>query len=212
MAIYLYDEAVTNKIKKWVKDPHLTITSPDETRRLFEYRADINGDRPIQLPLVALRRDPNIQLRNVNKHSPTFDGVVVQATTKKVETLNVVPITITYQLDIYCRYTREADEYARNFIFNLINYRKVTVEIPYNDSHIEHDSNITIVGDLVDNSDIPERLLPGEFTRYIITFMFDDAYLFSVPIRDAITIETETVVKLENSTDMDEEVKVSSSA
>lgn len=208
MAIYLYDEAVTNKIKKWVKDPNLTITSPNETRRLFEYRADINGDRPIQLPLVALRRDPNIQLRNANKHSPTFDGVVVQATTKKVETLNVVPITITYQLDIYCRYTREADEYARNFIFNLINYRKVTVEIPYNDSHIEHDSNITIIGDLVDNSDIPERLIPGEFTRYTITFMIDDAYLFSVPIRDAITIETETVVKLENSTDTDEGVKV----
>ena len=212
MAIYLYDEAVTNKIKKWVKDPNLTITSPNETRRLFEYRADINGDRPIQLPLVALRRDPNIQLRNVNKHSPTFDGVVVQATTKKVEILNVVPITITYQLDIYCRYTREADAYARNFIFNLINYRKVTVEIPYNDSHIEHDSNITIIGDLVDNSDIPERLIPGEFTRYTITFMIDDAYLFSVPIRDALTIETETVVKLENSTDMDEEVKVSSSS
>ena len=208
MSVYFYDQAVKEKLQRWIKDPNVTITSPDETRRLFEYKADVGNDKPIQLPLITLRRNPNITLKNTNKHSRTFDGVVIQANTKTVKTLNVIPISIEYQIDIYCRYHTEADEYARNFLFNLINYPKVTVEVPYNESQIEHDSNITVIGDLVDNSDIPERLIAGQFTRYTITFNVPDAYLFSVPVRNAIQIETETVIKLENSSDSDEEVKI----
>ena len=68
MAIYFYDQAVKQKIQRWVKDPNMTITDPDETRRLFEYTADVNNDKPIQLPLVTLRRNPSIELRNTNKH------------------------------------------------------------------------------------------------------------------------------------------------
>ena len=210
MAIYFYDLAVKNKLQRWIKDPNVVITSPDETRQLFEYKADVGRDKPIQLPLVALRRNPNVTLRNTNKNSKTFDGAVIQANTKSIKLLNVIPISIEYQIDIYCRYHTEADEYARNFLFNLINYPKVTVEIPYNESQIEHDSNITVIGDLVDNSDIPERLIPGQFTRYTITFNIPDAYLFSVPIRNAIKIETETVIKLEGSVDVEDEVKLTS--
>lgn len=208
MSIYFYDKAVAQKLQRWIKEPNLVITSPDETRRILEYTADTSRHEDINLPLIALRRDPNIELKNTNKHAKTFDGAVIQANTNKVELLNVVPISITYRLDIYCRYQQQADEYARNFLFNLINYPKVTVEIPYNDSHIEHDSNITVVGELVDNSDIPERLFPGQFTRWTITFVIPDAYLFSVPIRDALEIETETTIKLENSSDMEDEVKL----
>ena len=46
MAIYFYDQAVKQKIQRWVKDPNMTITDPDETRRLFEYTADVNNDKP----------------------------------------------------------------------------------------------------------------------------------------------------------------------
>lgn len=196
MSIYFYDVAVQSKLQKWIKDPNLVITRPDDTRRLFEYKADTSNDSSIKLPLIALRRDPTVSLKNVNKHSKTFDGAVVSADKSSISLLNVVPISISYQLDIYCRYAVEADEYARNFIFNLINYPKVVVEIPYNDSHIEHASNISIVGDLVDNSDIPERLIPGQFTRYTITFSIPDAYLFSVPVKNPVTIDAEVAPRL----------------
>ena len=196
MSIYFYDIAVQDKLQKWIKDPDLVITRPDDTRRLFEYKADTSNDSPVKLPLIALRRDPTVSLKNVNKHAKTFDGAVIKADKSSISLLNVVPISISYQLDIYCRYALEADEYARNFIFNLINYPKVTVQIPYNDSHIEHVSNISIVGDLVDNSDIPERLLPGQFTRYTITFTIPDAYLFSVPVRSPVTVDAQVVPTL----------------
>lgn len=196
MSIYYYDIALKNKLQRWIKDPSIEITSPEDTRRLFERQLDKADDSPIQLPLIALRRDPNINLTNTNKNSKTFDGAVVSANGDSVELLNVVPVSITYYLDIYCRYLLEADEYARNFIFNLINYPKVTVEIPYNSANIEHNSNISIIGDLVDNSDITERILPGQFTRYTLTLNISDAYLFSVPIKKPYNVESDVEATL----------------
>jgi hypothetical protein len=35
MSVGLYDKALTEKIKKWINDPKMTITSPDETKQLF---------------------------------------------------------------------------------------------------------------------------------------------------------------------------------
>ena len=205
MSIYLYDKAVTEKLQHWIKDKDLKITYPGETRRLFSYIADITHDSPIKLPLIALRRNSSVQLLNTNKSSRTYDGVVIQANTNRTEVLNVVPISLTYQLDIYCREMIEAEQYARNFIFNLINYPKLRVSIPYNNSFIEHDSNISLQGELVDNSDIPERLFPGEFTRFTLTFTIPDAYLFSVPIRDNIKLEAGIDIKLENTTNITSE-------
>lgn len=199
MSIYYYDIALKNKLQRWIKDPSIEITSPEDTRRLFERQLDKEDDSPIQLPLIALRRDPNINLTNTNKNSKTFDGAVVSANGDSVELLNVVPVSITYYLDIYCRYLLEADEYARNFIFNLINYPKVTVEIPYNNANIEHNSNISIIGDLVDNSDITERILPGQFTRYTLTLNISDAYLFSVPMKKPYNVESDVNVILQSS-------------
>lgn len=196
MSIRLYDEAIITKIGNWIKDPNLTILGPEDSRLLFQYTADINDDKPIVLPLISITRDPTIDIRNPNKQVKTFDGAVIQANTNAVELLNAVPISINYQVNIYCRYQAEADEYVRNFIFNMINYRKIVVVLPYNDSEIQHESNITLSGSFTDNSDIPERLIRGQFTRYTIPFSIDDAYIFSVPIRKTIELQTVTNVKL----------------
>ena len=103
MSVGLYDDALTEKIKKWVLDPNMTITSPNETRRLFQYKADVTGDAPIELPLIAIRRDNIINILRTGKKPTTFDGLVVD-TDKRIMTLNQVPISISYQLDIYTRY------------------------------------------------------------------------------------------------------------
>ena len=54
MAIRFYDEAIYEKIKKWVKDPNVSILKPDETERLFKQKADENKDKPITLPLITI--------------------------------------------------------------------------------------------------------------------------------------------------------------
>ena len=51
MAIRYYDEALVNKLKNWTSNTDVTITGPDETRRMFEVIADKTKDKPIKLPL-----------------------------------------------------------------------------------------------------------------------------------------------------------------
>ena len=193
MAVKLYDEALINKIRKWVIDDKITITSPDETRRLFQYRADIENDQPIQLPLIAVSRGKTINVLNTQKKPSTFDGITISANKNKIVSLVQVPISLDYQIDIYTRYMAEGDEYIRNFVFNIINFPQLDVTIPYNNLNYKHISNIRMINEIQDNSDIPERLIAGQFTRYTIGLTIDDAYFWSVPVKDTLKLEWDGV-------------------
>lgn len=202
MSIRLYDEALTSKLRSWVKDDSLTITSPDETIRYFEYQADINDDKPIKLPLVAIRRARSVDVKNTNKTTLSFSGKKIHGhhfTDQEKEEhcnvmqLNAIPIGLGYQIDIYTRYAAEADEYLRNFVFNIVNHPKLKIEIPYNDAKYQHYCTMDLVMTMEDNSDIPERLSPGQFTRWSIGLRIEDAYLFSVPIKKPYHIESPVV-------------------
>lgn len=191
MALSYYDDAIIDKLKKWVLDPNMKITGPDETRRLFEYRADIENDKPITLPLITLRRGRDINILSTNKKPLTFDGLTLNANLQKSDQLNAIPISLNYQIDIYCRHFREADEYLRDFIFNIINHPKLQIQIPYNDAVIEHTANIRLEQTAMDNSDISERLFSGQFTRFTLPIYVDDAYLFDYKFRNNYEIKYE---------------------
>lgn len=198
MSIGLYDTAFVNKLKMWTANTSAVVTAPEETRRLFEWKADTTKDKPIALPLIALRRGRDIGFERFLKEPRTFDGPYIEATDQKIVSLSSIPVTISYQIDIYTRYQQEADEYLRNFIFNIINYPSLIVTVPYNNVNYEHESNIRMIGTAQDNSEIPERLIAGQFTRYTIPIQIDDAFLWSVPVRDNLTLETELEIKLKN--------------
>ena len=188
MAIRFYDEAVTEKIKAWIKDPKLTVLKPDETTRFFEMSLDNKKDEALTLPLIAISRDKNIDIVEATKQPKTFNGWNLKLDQKCSISLNAIPIKLSYQLDIYTRYLSEADEYVRNFIFNLINYPKVSIVLPYNDAEVRHDSLITLDPSITDNSDIKEHLFADQFTRFTIRFSIDDAYLFSIPVKPAVSL------------------------
>lgn len=206
MAVRYYDEALLEKIKKWVKDPNMTITGPDETRRLFQYLGDINDDKPLKLPIIALRRLTPVRILSTNKKPLTYDGWRKNNNGEKGDQLNAIPIEINYQLDIYTRYMAEADEYSRNFIFQIINHPKLSIEIPYNNAKIMHDSNIRLSENIDDNSGIPERLIEGQFTRLTLSINIDDAYLFDYRIKDNWRVESELQVALKDSVAIDETI------
>lgn len=197
MSLRFYDEAVKNKIARWVLDPKITITSPDETRRLFSYRADIRDDKPIQLPLIALRRGKDVDIKNPYKRPTSFDAVPLRAIAGgKIQSLSNIGVVLRYQLDIYTREFAECDEYARNFIFKIANNPSLEVQIPYNEANASHVFNMQLDGTYHDNSDIPERLVPGQFTRFTIPFSIPDAYLFAAPVRDTWSVECDTKLSL----------------
>ena len=183
MGVRFYDKALLEKLRGWIKDPNATILGPGDINRTFQILADKKSDKPITLPLIVLSRDGSVNVTNTSKRPLSFDAqklILSQDGSKSVK-LNAVPIELNYQLDIVTKFYAEADEYVRNFVFNLINYPKVQITIPYNDVNYVHNSAITLDPNIVDNSDNPQRLFQGQLSDWSIKFSVNDAYLFSVP-------------------------------
>ena len=184
MSVSLYDEALSNKIEAWVGESHITILKPDETNRLFKQLADKNDDKPLTLPIIAISRDRDITILDTHKQSKTFIGANLQATKEMTMTMNVIPISISYQIDIYTHSIEEADVYIREFVFKLINSPRLKITLPYNGYNYEHYSTLYLNDTISDNSDIQEKHFPDEFTRITLKLVVDDAYLFSIPFNN----------------------------
>lgn len=176
----------------------MRILKPDEVSRIFQIGGDINNDQPLTLPLITLSRESQVEILAVNKKTMSYDGLMVQSKNDKTLQINAIPIKIAYQLDIYTRRFEEGDEYVRNFVFNLINHPTLTIEIPYNNLQYHHDSHIILDANVQDNSDIPQKLFSDQFTRWTISFTIDDAYLFSVPVENNLSIDEGEVEIKEN--------------
>ena len=68
----------------------------------------------------------------------------------------------------------------RNFIFNIINYPKLQVEIPYLNQKLIHESSISLSADINNSSGFSIRQVAGQLYRHSITITIDDAYLWDV--------------------------------
>ena len=205
MAVRYYDDALVAKISKWIpQDSKLRVLRPDETKRLFETKADDRNDKPLTLPLIALSRDKDIELLSNIKQNRSYDGLTYLTSPDVTAKINVIPIQVRYQLDIYTKTYEEADEYVRTFLFKLINNPTFYIIIPYNAGvnrqakingetkdvpALKHVVNIRVLSTVSDTSDIAERIFPGEFTRWSIQLELQDAYLFSVPYKRNWQIE-----------------------
>ena len=204
MSAVLYDDALLNKLRGWTNNTNMHVYGTDDTERLFEIVTDTTNDSPIKLPILCLRRTPpGYVVTNTSKKPMSFDGVTVSASEKKSIVLNAIPISLQYQLDIYARYKIEAEEYARNLVFNIINYPKLKVIIPYMGVDYEHISSLELSPNIEDNSDIPERLSFGQFTRYTIGIDVKNAYLWDVRERDNYTIDCQVFTSDEEIIDCD---------
>jgi hypothetical protein len=206
MSFTLYDRAVTEKIKKWILDSNMVVLSPDETRRLFTWKATTDGDKPLTLPLISINRNRDVSIKTTSKQMLSHRGKIFNSEKGVSDHLNAIPMTLSYVINIYTRYLEEADEYVRNFVFQLINYPKIEIQIPYNNSQLTYTSYLTLQPEISDNSDIPERLIAGQFSRMTLAITLNDAYLFSynhkhVSEIESLQIETKTVEEIEPSTD-----------
>lgn len=210
MSVTLYDRMVKDKIAGWIIDPNMVVLGPDETAELFKHQADIKNDHPIQLPLIAISRGRDIELDITAKRPLTHMGMTFNADDDCADHLNAVPIRISYQLDIYTRFQAEAQEYARNFIFNIINHPSMELSIPYNGSNLSYISYMSLLSPLSDNSDIAQRLIPGQFTRLTLHFNLNDAQLFSYnhkTIPKITQIEISPVLKYVLELDIEDDVE-----
>lgn len=195
MAVKYYDEALADKIKGWLPDNFKKhILKPDEVSRLFRIRDDESKDEPLSLPIVALSRDTTIELLETTKSPLSFNGKKIGGNDDKTIQLNGIPISIFYQIDIYTKHYAEADAIIRELIFKFKNNPKMIITLPYNGANVEHVCYTRLLSTITDNSDIPQRQIEGQFTRWTIQLRIEDAYLFSIPIRDNWCMSEENTI------------------
>lgn len=190
MSTALYDKALVEKIKNWTTTAKINVLGVNETSRLFEIIADTTDDEPVTLPMITLSRNRGFNIINdgTTKRALSYEGVAIdhkvynKGTSEAYSTspsIQAIPVSISYQLDVYTRYAEEADILVRNLIFNIINYPGFEIEIP-NSNGFKHTARITLNDTVEDNSDIPERFVSGNFTRLSLVISVDDAYLWDV--------------------------------
>lgn len=190
MAVRYYDDALIYKLKKWIPDnSNLRVLRPDESKRLFELMANDKNDEALKLPFIALSRNDDIELLLNVKNSRSFDGLKIIQSVDQTAQVNVIPIKLVYQLDIYTKTVDDGDEYLRNFVFKLINNPLICIDIQYNGTTIKHVANIRVLNTLSNTSNISEHLFAGQFNRWTIQMELQDAFLFSIPYKTNWKIE-----------------------
>ena len=60
----------------------------------------------------------------------SYDGLTRShdSQTKSAKIVNVIPISLVYQIDVYARLAEEADILMRNLVFNIVNYPAITID------------------------------------------------------------------------------------
>ena len=198
--ISIYDDALLAKFKAWTEGTKVSIIGPEESSRLFQTIADNTNDKPIKLPFIVLSRDGGYEITNFNKRALTYDAFTeakgeTEEGQRKTIQVNVIPITIPYRLDIYSKFFKEADAYARNLIFNIVNMPTLELELPYENTKFKHKANIRICSNNIsDTSGFSERLVSGTIHRISLDINIDDAYLWDVRVRNAISIDIDGMV------------------
>lgn len=197
MSLELYDRALVAKFNHWTYKTDIHVYGPDETRQLIEMIADTTGDKPLTLPLISISRSSGYEIINMNKRVLTYDGLMTESNVKHSISLNAIPINILYQVDVWTRYQKEADEYMRNIIFNIINYPTLQIDIPYNKSNLVHNSSIRLATNVTDSSG-SNKLVPHQFTRLSIGISIDDAYLWDARVRNNLILVDELPLEMVN--------------
>lgn len=188
--IYLYDTALLNRLKRWFNNPNITISG--DTKALFTSQADINENDSFPFPLVAVTRADTIGLLETNKKPKSFRSQKFDLVSDKtqINVLNAIPINLAYQIDIYTRHRLENDNILRELVFKIINNPSLEIEIP-NSGEKTHRFNMRLRDTIIDNSDIPEHLIRGEYFRTTLEIFIDDAHLFEYKGKDVWMLETD---------------------
>lgn len=201
MSTFLYDEALIQKFQDWTQKSQVEVYGPNETSRAWEVIADKNNDEPIKLPLILLERDRGFEIINEGqtRRPLSYGGAVFNINERYGDTLNAIPISIAYQVNVYTRYAKEADILIRNLLFNVVNYPKLEIVVPkvgvYNpetDSYDDyvHTARIELANTTIqDNSNEQPRFIEGNYTKLSFLIQINDAYLWD--LREHRTAEIE---------------------
>ena len=106
----------------------------------------------------------------------------------------VMPIRIEYQIDIFTVDRVSCDAIVRELIFEIYKNPTLSINIPYS-INSEHNFNIYLEDEIVDNSDTVEHVNRGVLFRNTLTMYTDDANLYysDVQIQGKVISEVDDI-------------------
>ena len=175
MSVKLYDDAIVESFRSLMQDNRISILPVEQALR---FSAQLQRD-DIRFPLISTYRlGYSIRENDVNYYGLNTGGYRKRNDNGTNTFVQIVPIKINYQLDIFTVDRESCDNIIRELVFYLLQTPSLTVKIPY-DINMEHRFNLYMEPDIVDNSDTVEHTNKGVLFRNTLNLYTDDAYLFS---------------------------------
>lgn len=175
MSVGLYDKAIINHFREILDDERIHILPVEHAIR---FTAQLQKD-DVRFPLISTTRlNYSIRTTDVNFHALRQGGYQNRNSNGTNTFAQIIPIRINYQMDIFTVDKTTGDELVRELVFHIMQNPTLVVDVPYK-LNMEHNFNIFLDSDIVDNSDTIEHLDKGVKFRNTLTFYTDDAYLFA---------------------------------
>lgn len=174
MSVKCYDDAIVAKFRSIFNDQTISILPVENAIRFV---AQLQNDT-VRFPLVSTTRLGYSLVNNNKNFTAKKIGSFVR---RDGENNNIfaqtLPIRIQYQLDVFATDRQTCDEIVRELLFFFEDRPTLVAHFGYG-LNIDHNFNLFLEDDVVDNSDTVEHINKGVMFRNTLTFYTDDARLF----------------------------------
>lgn len=173
MSFGCYDDAIIENFRKVFNDDRIYILPVEDA---FRFVSQLNRD-DVKFPLISTTRlGVTILSSEVNQAQKMTGHLVRRDGFNNNVFAQSIPIRIEYQLDIFTVDRRTCDEITRELIFYFYQHPTLVAHFDYG-LDIDHNFNLFLNDDVVDNSDTLEHVNKGVKFRNTLTFYTDDARL-----------------------------------
>ena len=174
MSVYIYDKAITEKLKDILGDPRISIVPFENAFR----KSGVDGD-DVTLPFVSISRQ-GWSLTQQTKNITAYMVGKPKIKNNIHYTNAYLPIQIQYNLDIVTRNREENDELCRELILYIHRHPELIAEVTYLGITQRFGFHWFLGNDVVDNSEISEFENRGQYYRNTLSMVVDEAQLLYV--------------------------------
>ena len=189
MSVFLYDEALTNRLKSVLVNVNGINIIPVERAFTKSFEAQDNPE----MPAVSLYREGfsiKPDLRNMASYKRGWNE---EDTEGKLYNTKVLPISVRYQIDTWTRTREQNDELTRDLVWFFTLYPEHKMTIKYGGFTRDIKFNTFLELDVTNNSQIAEFENRGQYYRSTLGLIVDEAQLFFVTTQNKLSFDFEII-------------------
>lgn len=199
--LYLYDNCIVDDLIRSfnphsVPNPIVKVVDPEG---IIEVAAQIQEDN-IQLPIVALSRDPDTPIDTDRANfTRAHKGVqsVLDTDTNELYYERAIPIKLSYKLEVLAASTADIDELVKELLFKYTSMYFLQMQLPYEcKREVRFGVTIDTNSNIERKSGTFEHLSTGQLHQAVIPLVCEGCVLVSYTPAKLTRVEYQTDVKL----------------